>query len=268
MTNQHQKHLRFSVFLLYSLLLILTSCDKDDDEPSNPYNGKTQVEFNSDLTYGTMVDQEGNEYKTIKIGEQTWMAENLRTTIFRNGDSISYMYGGTAWNFIDTPLQCIPGGMYKPESVATYGRFYNWYAATDQRNVAPEGWRVPTSSDFKELEEFLLNGGYSLNEENIYGGNAVGKSLASKSFWVESGGEHNVASPFFIEYQNKSGFSAIPAGFLGGELERFNTGAYWWGSDTSEAGSTSGAYLWNDSPDLFIGGLFKTNGLSIRCIKE
>ena len=71
-----------------TFLLFLYSCDDDPDYPYNALNGRTTAVFNPEKEYGIVVDIDGNQYKTIQIGDQVWMAENLRTTHYRNGKEI------------------------------------------------------------------------------------------------------------------------------------------------------------------------------------
>jgi uncharacterized protein (TIGR02145 family) len=98
--------------------------------------------FNSTLTYGSVTDIDGNVYKTIQIGTQTWMAENLKSTKYRNGDAILNMYN----NDIATK--------------SPYGAFYDENAVVDNRNIAPAGWHVCTENDVLTLVNYL--GGYSV----------------------------------------------------------------------------------------------------------
>ena len=102
-------------------------------------------------TGNTVTDIDGNVYHTITIGNQTWMAENLKTTKYRNGDAI-----GTTTASKDTSTKSTPkyqwayGG--NEANVAKYGRLYTWYAATDTRNIAPAGWHVPTDAEWSILK--------------------------------------------------------------------------------------------------------------------
>jgi len=180
-----------SVTLVALLLsLMIYSCKKD--EPNDATNGKTTAVFNSGLKYGTMTDQDGNVYKTITIGTQTWMAENLRTSKYRDGSAIPHITDKTAWGDIYTGAYCNINNTTKLDSIATFGRLYNWYAATDSRNIAPTGWHVPTESEWNTLIYYL--GGFSV---------AGGKMK-------ETGTTHwktpNTGAT------NESGFTALPSG--------------------------------------------------------
>ena len=121
--------------------------------------GLTKCQANS------VKDIDGNIYRTITIGTQVWMAENLKTTRYRNGDLI-----GTT-----TPATLVIEGESAPKyqwaydgnesNVATYGRLYTWYVATDSRNVCPIGWHVPTDAEWTVLTEFTaLPGGARLED--------------------------------------------------------------------------------------------------------
>ena len=104
---------------------------------------------------GTVPDIDGNVYNTVTIGTQVWMAENLKTTKYRNGDLI----GTTTPATLDisgesyTKYQWAYDG--NESNVATYGRLYTWYAVTDTRNVCPTGWHVPTDAEWTTLTTFL-----------------------------------------------------------------------------------------------------------------
>jgi len=116
---------------------------------------------------GTMTDIDGNMYKTVKIGDQEWMAENLRVTRFSNGDSIHFAWGYADWkttSLIDhSPARTIYG--YESyiinddstnigEFLSAFGFQYNHFALTDSRGIAPAGWKVPNEDDWKTLEKF------------------------------------------------------------------------------------------------------------------
>src|ERR1035437_8488499 len=123
-----KKIIAISVLILF-VMLVINSCKKDNNSPSNPYNGKTTAVFNPGLTYGTMTDQDGNVYKTISIGTQTWMAENLRTTKYRDGSSMQNVTDNTVWTYLTSGAYCNYNNTKSADTIATYGRLYDWYAA-------------------------------------------------------------------------------------------------------------------------------------------
>ena len=124
---------------LASAALLFNACVKDDTSPINTTNGKTTAVFNPDKTYGTMTDQDGNIYKTITIGTQTWMAENLRTTKYRDGSAIPQVTADAEWIDLKTGAYCNYNNTLADDTIATFGRLYNWFAVADIRNLAPNG---------------------------------------------------------------------------------------------------------------------------------
>jgi len=204
------------------------------------------VLFNPDLTYGTITDADFNVYKTIKIGNQIWMAENLKTTIFSNGEQIGNLTDITIWAGYTLDAYC-----WYNNDVAfrnNYGALYNWYAVNTGK-LCPVGWHVPSSSEFSELITFL--GGES----------AAGGKLK------ESGTVHWLTPN--TEADNESGFSALPGGYLpSGGFRSFRTAGYWWSSAGSNSSSASFMFILSDNGSAGIDSAIKTNGMSVRCIKD
>ena len=202
--------------------------------------------FNPDLTYGTVTDADRNIYKTIQIGEQTWMAENLRTTSFLNGEQIANVFDITIWaNYtLDAFCWYMNDVAYK----TNYGALYNWYAVNTGK-LCPVGWHVPSSTEFSALITFL--GGES----------AAGGKLK------ESGTVHWLTPN--TEADNESGFSALPGGYLpSGDFMSFRAAGYWWSSAVSNSGSASFMFLQSNNGSAGIDSATKTNGMSVRCIKD
>ena len=108
---------------------------------------------NPDLIYGTMTDQEGNVYKTIVIGTQEWMAENLNTGVYRNGDAIVTDLDNAAWGATTSGAW----SYYNNDAsfACPYGKLYNWFACTDSRGLCPTGWHVPSDAEWTTLTNFL-----------------------------------------------------------------------------------------------------------------
>ena len=202
--------------------------------------------FNPNLTYGTMTDIDGNTYKTIKIGSQTWMAENLKTTKYRNGESISTSLSEGAW-------AATTGGAYAiyeddTANNTTYGKLYNWYAVDDSRNLCPVGWHVPSDAEWTTLQNYL--GGSSL----------AGAKLKSTSYLWD---------PYNKEATNMSGFSGLPAGLRVNEFGVYSairSDGFWWCS--SDSLSKYVRLMYNTDAVLNYPNSDKRYGLSVRCIKD
>lgn len=163
-----------------------------------------RIIFNPDLTYNSVSDIDGNIYKTIQIGAQAWMAENLKTTKFNDGSPIPYIADATDWSQLSAPGYCWYNN--DAESFKTViGALYNWYttdvAGNGGKNVCPSGWHVPTDPEWTILTDYL--GGLSV---------AGGK--------LKESGISHWQSPN-INASNESGFTAIPGGY-----RSYTDGAY------------------------------------------
>jgi uncharacterized protein (TIGR02145 family) len=234
------------------VLIFTNSCKKDDNNnPGNPTNGKTTAVFNSQLSYGTMTDQDRNTYKTIKIGTQTWMAENLRTTKYRNGEAITEVSGRAYWISLNTNgAYCNYKNTMNYDTIATYGRLYNWYAVKDIRNIAPTGWHVASDAEWSTLTTYL-------------GGESVAGSKLK-----ETGTTHwlgpNSAS-------NASGFTALPGGVCGadGEFNLIKVNGIWWTSvEGGIEDSVWGRDMNSGSSIYSFTNNNKNFGYSVRCLKD
>lgn len=173
MKNKNRNHTLVSL-LIGVFLLLLDGCAKDDYE---------LILFNQNLEYGTATDIEGNIYKTIEIGTQTWMAENLRVTKLNDGTDICYgAFNDTIptffWEF-DNPI------FYRN----TVGGLYNWYAVNTGK-LCPSGWHVPTDIEWTVLTDFL--GGDSIAGAKM-------KEAGTQNWYNPNEGA-----------TNESGFTALP----------------------------------------------------------
>jgi len=212
---------------------------------------------NPDLTYGSMTDQEGNVYKTIVIGTQEWMAENLNTGIYRNGDVIPTGLSNEEWgNTINN--QQGSWSYYNEEAnySCPFGKLYNWYACVDARQLCPVGWHVPTDDEWTVLIDFL--GG-----ETAGGGKmkTTGTIEADTGLWISPN----------LGASNSSGFSGTPAGYRGGNGGYYAIGFYafcWSSSQYFDAQSGWGRGLNSGFDDAYRDGHYKQNGFSVRCLKD
>ena len=240
---------RKTLLILLATLLLSVGCDKNNDPPPyNELNERSTAIFNPDKKYGKVSDIDGNVYKTIVIGNQTWMAENLRVTRFRNGDAIPNITDNDMWSIQEVAAYCNYNNTEDLDTIATYGRLYNWYAAGDSRNIAPKGWRVAKPEDWNILIDHL-------------GGDALAGGKLK-----EAGNEH-WESP--NEADNSSGFTGQPGGFRYNNEETNGMYLYgsWW---TTGHNGSSAARLQLFSWDTVVYKALRNvnSGYSIRCIKE
>ena len=212
---------------------------------------------------GTVTDIDGNTYRTIKIGDQWWMAENLRVTHYRNGDAIPKVTGNSEWTDLSSGAYCAYDN--DESNAETYGYLYNWYAVDDSRNIAPEGWRVPTDEDWKQLE-MALGMSQSEADDIDWRSYSEGSKLAGNaSLWNDGVLENN--SAFGV-----SGFSALPGGYrvayLGGYYRHMGFFAYIWSSLEASHDLAWHRALKNSHTGVWRGTNGKEDGYSVRCIRD
>jgi len=208
---------------------------------------------------GTVKDINGNTYHTVKIGNQTWMVENLKVTKYRNGDSIPKITTNNDWVNLNSGAYCDYDNIASNSTV--YGHLYNGYAARDSRNIAPTGWHVSTDQDWKELEIFL---GMSQNQADTLGwrGTGIGGKLkeAGTTHWESPNTGAN----------NSSGFTALPSGYRSMSSGFFDLGKYtfFWTSSGEVSGVSWYRDLHYQHSDIERGNNDRRGGYSVRCIKD
>jgi uncharacterized protein (TIGR02145 family) len=204
-----------------------------------------------------LTDITGNGYKIVTIGNQTWMAENLKTTKFNDNTPIPLVADSAAWAQAETPAYCwLHNNEEKYKN--TYGALYNWHAVGPGK-LCPYGWHVPNNEDWGELESFLTG-----NEGN----NNVGGMLK------ETGTVH-WASPN-EGATNETGFTALPGGARSddGSFNEFVLGnvgnnGNWWSSAIIEDNGSSWVSLSDNSGGFGQGGgTSRGYGISVRCVKD
>lgn len=208
-------------------------------------------------------DIDGNQYQTIILGFQEWMASNLKTTRFSNGDLIPNITDSAQWSNLTNSAWCY----YNNDNSINipYGKLYNGYTVNDSRNVCPNGWHVPTLSDFNKLSKFIDN--YSDTTNAINGGsisNFAGGTMKSTGILQFNSGLWLYPNEGAI---NTSGFLAVPAGWrTGGAFFNMGSQANFWTSSinnlyenyTIPLSDTQLVPSWN----------ILQHGNSIRCIKN
>ena len=193
---------------------------------------------------GKVTDFNGNIYKTVKIGNQWWMAENLKVTQFRNGDEIPNVFNGKAWAGIDNSALCF----YDNDMINadTYGALYNWFAVNDARKIEPEGWHIPSDEEWATLIEYL-------------GGDKIGADQIK-----EPGDAHWIS---YTGGVNKSNFTALPGGYryLDGSFFSLGYRACFWSSTESNDYFAFCVFL---EEEVSHHSYSKKDGFSVRCVKD
>jgi uncharacterized protein (TIGR02145 family) len=208
-------------------------------------------------------DIDGNIYRTVTIGTQVWMAENLKVTHYRNGDAIPTIIDNIEWRNFREGAYCHYNN--DENSVATYGRLYNWYAVNDSRNIAPEGWHVPTDAEWKQLEMYL---GMTQAEADA-GGDTYWRGTNEGGKLKEIGTTHwnspNTGAT------NESGFTALPPGWRTsmGDFLGVGTSVFMWTS-TGTYGSSAYSRLLDNLHSQIIRYYdpYEWDGFSVRCVKD
>jgi uncharacterized protein (TIGR02145 family) len=198
------------------------------------------------------VDGDGNHYPVTTIGTQMWMAENLKTTSYQNGDPIPNITEGPVWINLTTGGYCAYGN--NSSNPSDYGYLYNWFAVDDTRDVCPAGWHVPQDSQWSVLTDHL--GGQSV---------AGGK--------LKETGTAHWKSPN-TGATNLYGFSAVGGGYRWHNSDAFssiNALGYWWSSTEGGTNATSTAWIrrmhdHNIAVDRI--NYDKRYGFSVRCLKD
>jgi len=194
-----------------------------------------------------VTDKDGNTYKTVKIGTQTWTAENLKTKHYNNGDAIPDGKKAGDIRRQNKPEYWFVYGN-KSANEATYGLLYTWYAATDSRNICPGGFHVPTHAEWTTLTDSL-------------GNDAGGKMKETgTAHWINP----NTGAT------NSSGFSALPGSFRFPYGTFFSAGSVgeWWSASETDTWTAWRLLLNNDVSQVSHHDFEKEYGFSVRCLKD
>ena len=206
---------------------------------------------------GKMKDYDGNEYNTVKIGGQCWMAENMRTTKYSDGSSIIIAY----WYYPNN----------NASNKATYGLLYNWKAVMNSflantsgvQGICPTGWHVPSDAEWTQLTDYVSGQSQSLCDN--YSAN-IAKALAATKGWSNSSYTCAVGNN---QYNNNAlGFSAAPAGRYNNIFYDFGSDAYFWSA--TENGSDNVCYRTLSYNSAYVSRNYarKNNCFSVRCLRD
>ncbi len=219
------------------------------------------------VAFHECIDADGNSYKVVKIGDQTWMDENLKTTKFNDGTAIPYTKDNSVWSasvLASTPAYC----WYSDDTYQNaYGALYNWYAVNTGK-LAPVGWHVATDDEWTILGNYLMANGY--NYDGTTTSNKYAKSLAttySRFGSIFSAG----CIGDDLSKNNSAGFYALPGGYRdsGSGVYYLNQSAFW--RSASENGT--GGFGWNRSLLYYSAEMYRDSyviptGMSICCVKD
>jgi uncharacterized protein (TIGR02145 family) len=225
-----RKRISTDLLILITFALFFTGCKKDEKPP------------------GLVTDIEGSTYKTVKIGTQVWMAENLKTTRYNDGTDIPLITDGTIWGKMTTPGYC----WYNNDEASfkdIYGALYNGFAI-DTGKLCPVGWHVPGKEELENLRDFLgdsINGGGKLKEAGTVHWLAPNKGA-----------------------DNRSGFTALPAGiryFEGTFASVLSYTCIW---SATEIATDDEWYLglYFAEAGFIMDHRDKKHGFSVRCLKD
>ena len=233
---------------------ITDSTDTSSDDGSTDSETETTSSSYSIEYGGGATDIDGNTYKSVIIGEQEWMVENLKTSKYNDGTAIPNVTGNTQWKGLSTGAW----SHYDNDSSqyeATYGKLYNWYAVETEK-LCPKGWHVPTAAEWIVLIDYLSADGHSGAEE---------KALKATSGWD------------YDSFNGKSGNGTDDYGWLGlpGGVRSYFDGSfgvignfgYWWSSSQNGANDS-----WFRNLDASGGNNAwfrnKKSGFSVRCLRD
>ena len=219
---------------------------------------------------GTVTDQDGNSYPYLTYGDQVWTVKNAEMVTYRDGTPIPQVTDATEWANLTTGAWCYY------DNDPSKGKLYNWYAVagihdndenTPNKELAPEGWHVPTDAEWTELENYLIANGY--NYDGTTTDNKIAKSLASTSGWNSSTIEGAAGNNQNLN--NSSGFNAFPDGY------RYHHGQFhgspgkdvtFWTSSEKDNDEAHHRYIDNNNIDLDKNDPLKNHGFYLRLIRD
>ncbi|MBR1990703.1 MAG: fibrobacter succinogenes major paralogous domain-containing protein [Bacteroidales bacterium] len=272
------------IFVLWcAAALFAVACEKENPTPAqeNPMNPSDTTQTDTTQTDTTQVDPstevfipnavtdyDGNSYDAVRIGEQVWMASNLRTRHYANGEDIP---NGATISDIE-PYRYMPGD--NESNVAAYGYLYNWPAAmhgaasseanpSGVQGICPNGWHVPSDAEWTQLTDYCAG-----NPECVCSGNGsnIAKSLAADHDWNLSTNECAVGND--LSANNATGFSALPAGSWSAWASGFGTYAYFWSTTGASSADAFGRCLNYDDARVIRNFRYRDGGFSVRCVRD
>ncbi len=227
-----------------------------------------------------LTDFDGNVYTCVTIGNQVWMAENLKTTKYANGTPIPFVNTDATWDALTTTSKAYCWYNDDITNKATYGALYTWAAAMNGaasvtanpsgiQGVCPAGWHLPSDAEWTQMENYLADNGHNYDGTTGGGSTKIAKSLAGTSGWMSSSSSGAVGNTDYHAYRNKSGFTALPGGKRGYNFLGIGYYGGWWSATQSDISNA-----WPRSMESNYSSLGnsdtspKSVGFSVRCVKD
>lgn len=264
---ERKEFLIVKMLIVSIIILFASSCNKDDDDQ----NGKIT---------GSLTDtRDGNVYKTVTIGNQIWMAENLRylPSVAEPGSGSTTLPYYYIYGYKGTDLS---NALAVP-AYSEYGVLYNWPAAvagasgsttnpSGVQGVCPAGWHLPSDSEWEQLIDYLADNGYNCDGTTGGGGDKVGKAMAGSGGWESSSNAGAPGNSDFPEYRNKSGFTALPGGYRDSDGTFGNMGisGFWWSTSEPENDTAWFRSMNYNNISVVRGSSSKELGYSVRCVRD
>jgi uncharacterized protein (TIGR02145 family) len=218
-----------------------------EESSTAEYPGDWSSDTDSSTKLQSVTDIDGNVYRTVVIGDQNWMAENLKVTKYRNGDNITNSTGISGWGSDTSGAY----GVYDDDAsnLDSYGLLYNWYAVDNSSGICPEGWHVATKDEYDALKTYLEGAGGELKESGTDHWNSPNTGAT-----------------------NSSGFSARASGYKqysNGSYSQEKRKFYTW-SSTENASGIYGYFgrLASGSTTFTVSSTYKNYGFSVRCLED
>ncbi len=202
--------------------------------------------------------RDSRTYTSVRLGKQIWMAENLASSHYRNGDQVELIRSNTRWGNADGAC-CYFDKTSAYE--ATFGKLYNWHAVTDPRELAPEGWHIPSDEEWKELEMFLGLSRVQADYSGWRGEKEGGLLKASgKEYWHAPN----------QDAKDKYGFAGLPGGYrdVSGDFYVKGYAGYWWTSTMEKEYFAWYRTLYHSATKIHRKVGYSGDGFSVRCIKD
>lgn len=176
---------------------------------------------------GSVTDVDGNTYQAVRLGDQVWTVENLRTRHFNDGSPIPFDPATATWKDNTTPKYCLPRNTTNAAIIRRFGALYNFYAV-ETGKLAPKGWHVPSGEEWKTFERYLISNGY--NHDGSTTGDKIAAAISARITWTSSTVDGAIGNR--LSQNNRSGFAALGTGFRheSGIFEPFGRYTGWWTS--------------------------------------